>query len=400
MRRRPHPARRARPSTSRRGSTGTPYNWVRGRGGARPRPPHDRLLRPLRLRRRAARRAQRLLDGRLGHRPDDGHRARGATAWSRRPARTSTRSSAPWRAGAGLSVPDRRLPAVPEAAARRGRRARLRLEPSTTMHALLGGEGNSEALRDYLLRRFRSVLLRLRRDRRRDRAGGRDAGLASPCAGWRSSGRTIAEALFGEAGRGADGLPVQPAAPPHRDERRAASCCSPSAARRTLSPKVRYNVHDEGGVLRDDELRARLAEFGITPEQLSPPGIRPPGPDAVPLRLRPQGLDRVGHGGQHLSGRHREPASMPTRPWRRRFDRSACRCWRSGPGEPRPLIDVELVDHAEPDATLEPGMAASLASHLLATNTDYRGGRRGVPGPDGADRQAAWCGNRAVRRRR
>ena len=51
----------------------------------------------------------------------------------------------------------------------------------------------------------------------------------------------------------------------------AASCCTPSAAHGTLLPKVRYNPHDEGGVLRDDDLRPASPRSGSRRRSWPPP---------------------------------------------------------------------------------------------------------------------------------
>ena len=140
-----------------------------------------------------------------------------------------------------------------------------------TMHALLGGEGNSEGLRDYLLRRFRSVV---------SGYGATDVeiGLAAETPVTVAlrrlalERREIAEALFGETDRVPMVFQYNPML--HHVETNARGELLFTVCRSgTLSPKVRYNVHDEGGVLRDDELRRRLAAFGITPESLAPAGF-------------------------------------------------------------------------------------------------------------------------------
>ena len=140
-----------------------------------------------------------------------------------------------------------------------------------TMHALLGGEGNSEGLRDYLLRRFESVV---------SGYGATDVeiGLAAETPVTVAlrrlalERREIAEALFGETDRVPMVFQYNPML--HHVETNARGELLFTVCRSgTLSPKVRYNVHDEGGVLRDDELRRRLAAFGLTPESLAPAGF-------------------------------------------------------------------------------------------------------------------------------
>ncbi len=140
------------------------------------------------------------------------------------------------------------------------------------LHALLGGEGNSEALRDYLLRRFASVY---------SGYGVTDVeiGLAAEtpiCIALRRLAMErpdVAQAVFGETDRSPMVFQYNPFF--HHVEVNARRELLFTVARHgTLSPKIRYNPHDEGGVLRDDELRVRLASVGTQLEDLLPPGGR------------------------------------------------------------------------------------------------------------------------------
>jgi phenylacetate-CoA ligase len=238
-----------------------------------------------------------------------------------------------------------------------------------TMHALMGGEGNSEGLRDYLLRRFRSVV---------SGYGATDVeiGLAAETPVTVAlrrlaiERRDVAAALFGESDRVPMVFQYNPLL--HHIETNARGELLFTVCRAaTLSPKVRYNVHDEGGVLRDDELRARLAPFGITPEQLSPPGfgrlVRMPylyvfGRSDSTVSVMGANI----YPGDVESGIYADPAvASKVRSFRLSLlERRA--------GEPRPLIDIELVDRADPAPALERDLSAALERHLLATNTDYR----------------------------
>jgi phenylacetate-CoA ligase len=238
-----------------------------------------------------------------------------------------------------------------------------------TMHALMGGEGNSEGLRDYLLRRFRTVV---------SGYGATDVeiGLAAETPVTVALRRLaierpeIAAALFGEVGRVPMVFQYNPML--HHIETNARGELLFTVCRAaTLSPKVRYNVHDEGGVLRDDELRTRLAEFGITPEDLSPPGFG--------RLVRMPYLYVFGRSDSTVSvmGANVYPGDVESGIYADQLVASKVRSFRLSlleerTGEPRPLIDIELIDRTEPDASLEAAIAASLASHLLATNTDYR----------------------------
>ncbi|HEY6607987.1 MAG TPA: phenylacetate--CoA ligase family protein [Candidatus Limnocylindria bacterium] len=237
-----------------------------------------------------------------------------------------------------------------------------------TMHALMGGEGNSEGLRDYLLRHFRTVV---------SGYGATDVeiGLAAETPVTVAlrrlalERREIAEALFGERDRVPMVFQYNPLL--HHIETNARgellfTVCRSS----TLSPKVRYNVHDEGGVLRDDELRARLEPFGITPEHLSPPGFG--------RLVRMPYLFVFGRADSTISvmGANIYPGDVEGGIYADPALASKVRSFRLSlaeerPGETRPRIDVELERDA-PDATLEGALAATIEAHLLATNTDYR----------------------------
>jgi phenylacetate-CoA ligase len=237
-----------------------------------------------------------------------------------------------------------------------------------TMHALLGGEGNSEGLRDYLLRRFRSVV---------SGYGATDVeiGLAAETPVTVAlrrlalERREIAQALFGETDRVPMVFQYNPML--HHIETNARgellfTVCRSS----TLSPKVRYNVHDEGGVLRDDELRRRLERFGITPESLAPAGfgrlVRMPylfvfGRADSTVSVMGANI----YPGDIEGGIYADPAlAAHVRSFRLSL-------LEDRPGETRPMVSIEL-ERGEPSDELASVLAARIEAHLLATNTDYR----------------------------
>jgi phenylacetate-CoA ligase len=237
-----------------------------------------------------------------------------------------------------------------------------------TMHALLGGEGNSEGLRDYLLRRFHSVV---------SGYGATDVeiGLAAETPVTVAlrrlalQRREIAEALFGETDRVPMVFQYNPML--HHVETNARgellfTVCRSS----TLSPKVRYNVHDEGGVLRDDELRRRLAAFGITPESLAPAdfGRLVRMPYLFVFGRADSTVSVMGaniYPGDVEGGIYADPAlAAHVRSFRLALLEERA-------GETRPLISIEL-ERGEPTEELVKALAARIEAHLLATNTDYR----------------------------
>jgi phenylacetate-CoA ligase len=245
-----------------------------------------------------------------------------------------------------------------------------------TMHALLGGEGNSEGLRDYLLRRFRSVV---------SGYGATDVeiGLAAETPVTIAlrrlalERREIAGALFGERGRVPMVFQYNPMLH-HVETNEQGELLFTVCRASTLSPKVRYNVHDEGGVLRDDELRGRLASFGITPEQLAPAGFG--------RLVRMPYLYVFGRSDSTVSvmGANIYPVDVEGGIYADAVLASKVRSFRLSlleerPGETRPLVDIEL-ERDVPDSALEQALMQRIEAHLLATNTDYREAAGEYPG--------------------
>jgi len=243
------------------------------------------------------------------------------------------------------------------------------------MHALLGGEGNSEGLRDYLLRRFRSVF---------SGYGATDVeiGLAAEtpvCIGLRRLAMRrpeLAMALFGESQRAPMIFQYNPLLH-YIESNQHAELLFTVNRRDTLSPKVRYNVHDEGGVLRDDELRARLAPFGVTLESLVPPGwgrlVRMPylyvfgrkdsTVSVMGANIYPQDIEAGIYADTSLAAR--------VRSFRLAISETA-------PGETRPLVAIEL-ERGEPSAELATALAVAIEQQLLSVNRDYQEAAREYP---------------------
>ncbi|MGH2446693.1 MAG: phenylacetate--CoA ligase family protein [Candidatus Limnocylindria bacterium] len=237
-----------------------------------------------------------------------------------------------------------------------------------TMHALMGGEGNSEGLRDYLLRHFQTAV---------SGYGATDVeiGLAAETPVTVAlrrlalERREIAAALFGETDRVPMVFQYNPMLH-HIETNERGELLFTVCRGSTLSPKVRYNVHDAGGVLRDDELRDRLAAFGVTPEQLAPP--------AFGRLVRMPYLYVFGRADSTVSvmGANIYPVDIEGGIYADVSLASKVRSFRLSlleerPGETRPLIDIEL-ERDQPDPALQRALASTIESHLLATNTDYR----------------------------
>ena len=242
------------------------------------------------------------------------------------------------------------------------------------MHALLGGEGNSEALRDYLLRRFRSVF---------SGYGATDVeiGLAAEtpvCIALRrlaADRPEVAEALFGESGRSPMVFQYNPLLH-HIETNEQGELLFTVTRNATLSPKVRYNVHDEGGVIRDDELRSRLAAFDIRFEDLVPGERR---------MVRMPYLFVFGRKDSTISvmGANIYPADIeagiyadPRLAEQVISFRLAIREER--PGETRPLIAIQLA-RGDPSPSLSGALAAAIERQLASQNADYQEAMREYP---------------------
>ena len=134
------------------------------------------------------------------------------------------------------------------------------------LKALAGGEGMSEGLRDYLLRRFKTVFSGFgATDLEIGIAG--ETPIAIAIRRLCRERADVREKLFGTDSR----LPMIFQYNPlmHyievNNNRELVFTISRGSL---LSPRIRYNVHDEGGVVRFDEMARMLAEVGVDMEEL------------------------------------------------------------------------------------------------------------------------------------
>jgi phenylacetate-CoA ligase len=134
------------------------------------------------------------------------------------------------------------------------------------LKALVGGEGMSEGLRDYLLRRFETVYSGFgATDLEIGIAG--ETPLSIAIRRLCRDRADVREKLFGTDSR----LPMIFQYNPlmHHievnDNRELVFTISRGSL---LSPRIRYNVHDEGGVARFDDMARKLAEAGVDMESL------------------------------------------------------------------------------------------------------------------------------------
>ena len=233
--------------------------------------------------------------------------------------------------------------------------------------ALVGGEGMSEGLLEYLLRRFSKVF---------SGYGATDleiaiAGETPVAVAIRRLARdnpAVREALFGDDSR----LPMlfQYNALTH--------CIEVNAQRELLvtitrgdmlSPRIRYNVHDQGGVARYDEMAAKLAALGFDIAKLGGPANGP--------RLRLPFVWVCGRRDYTISvmGANIYPEDLEQCLYAERdlaaITRSFCLTLsESADGQARPcfLFEVEV----QPTDALRERFATSIAARLRALNSDYR----------------------------
>jgi phenylacetate-CoA ligase len=239
------------------------------------------------------------------------------------------------------------------------------------MQALLGGEGNSEALRDYLLRHFRTVY---------SGYGVTDVeiGMAAETPvtiALRRLAREradVSQLLFGAVDRSPMVFQYNPFF--HHvttNERR--ELLYTVTRHGTMLPRVRYNPHDEGGVLRDDDLRARLATLDIRLEDLVPAGSR--------RLIRMPYLYVFGRkdGTVSVMGANIYPEDIADAIYTDASVAGRILSWQLSvleerPGETRPHVAIQLVrdDPTALDDAFRDRLATLLTDHLRGTNRDYR----------------------------
>lgn len=254
------------------------------------------------------------------------------------------------------------------------------------MHALVGGEGMTEELRDHLLLRFESVY---------SGYGATDieigmAGESPASVAVRRMARArpdLRHALFGDDSR----LPMVFQYNPlihylEVNDQREVVCTISRLD--TLAPRVRYNVHDEGGILDYGQVAATLLRFGITlsrlGEEKDAAGPRGPLPWVQPVQLPflwiygrrdatisvmganiyPEDIEALIYGDARLTEVvHSFCLSVVT----------------DATSTPRPCIALELNDGFTMDQAWRDQLVAQFQSGLAGLNLDYRAGLTEFP---------------------
>jgi phenylacetate-CoA ligase len=235
------------------------------------------------------------------------------------------------------------------------------------LSALVGGEGMSEGLRDYLLTRFKKVFSGYgATDLELGIAG--ETPISVAIRRLEQNNPAVRKRLFGDDPR----LPMVFQYNPlmHYVEVNADRELLFTITRGSLlSPRIRYNVHDQGGILRYDEMTALLASEGVD--------IGSPIPDDPKRAIRLPFLWVFGRRDFTISvmGANIYPEDVEqcvyADPALARITRSFCQRLSEGAdGTVRPCFLFEV--DAKPDEVLVERYAESVLRNLLAINTDFR----------------------------
>jgi phenylacetate-CoA ligase len=247
------------------------------------------------------------------------------------------------------------------------------------LHALVGGEGMTEELRDVLLQRFESVY---------SGYGATDieigmAGESPVSIAVRRLARArpdIGRALFGTDSRLPMVFQYNPLIHFLEVNEVGEVVCTVSRLD-LLAPRIRYNVHDSGGIVDFARVRTVLKEFGFDLDHLDRAvevhGPRGPLPWARPIPLPflwihgrrdatisvmgsniyPEDFEAVLYG---------DPAIEP------RLESFMVSVVDDEAGVPRPAVAIELSDLEGVDDAWRAAAAERLRERLAVLNTDYR----------------------------
>jgi len=233
------------------------------------------------------------------------------------------------------------------------------------LNALVGGEGMSEGLRDYLLTRFQQVYSGYgATDLEIGIAGETPVAVALRRLALRDP--AVKAALFGKDSR----LPMLFQYNPlmHCIEQNGNRELLFTITRGSLlSPRIRYNVHDEGGVARFDELTAHLRAIGYDVSSLVPAGSRVLRFPFVWVYGRRDSTISVM--GANIYPEDLE-ACLYAEPALARITRSFCLSLSEQSSQVRPCF-LFAID-AEPTAELRERFARAMVDRLQALNADFR----------------------------
>src|SRR4051812_29450513 len=247
------------------------------------------------------------------------------------------------------------------------------------VHALVGGEGMTEELRDVLLRRFVSVF---------SGYGATDieigmAGESPVSIAVRRLARArpdIGRALFGTDSRLPMVFQYNPLIHFLEVNDLGEIVCTVSRLD-LLSPRIRYNVHDQGGVIAFARVRETLARFGFDIEALGlaeeQAGPRGPMPWSRPIPLPFLWVNGRRDATISVMGANIYPEDIETLVYRDtelvpRLHSFLLSVADDERGVPRPIVALELRDQTGIDDAWRSRMAGELRDGLTALNIDYR----------------------------
>lgn len=232
-----------------------------------------------------------------------------------------------------------------------------------------GGEGMSEGLREYLSRRFIGVFSGYG-------ASDLDIGVAGemPVTVWirkqAAADPHVQAALFGTDPR----LPMLFQYNPldYYIETNAQHELIVTVNRlQVLSPRIRYNIHDAGGVLPFAQMLALLREFGLDPMNACHRPDQPVFPTPF-LYLFGRSDSTISYMGANIYPEDIEQALYADADDARRLGSFCLELVDTGAGEQRPCIHVEILDGGETDDALVERLRGRALARLLATNRDFR----------------------------
>jgi phenylacetate-CoA ligase len=247
------------------------------------------------------------------------------------------------------------------------------------MHAMVGGEGMTEELRDHLLQRFQSVF---------SGYGATDieigmAGESPASVALRRLARArpaLRLALFGDDSR----LPMVFQYNPlihHLEVNQQGEVICTISRLDVLAPRIRYNVHDEGGILDYGRMAATLGGFGANLAELGrekdAAGPRGPLPWVQPVQLPFLWIYGRRDATISVMGANIYPEDIETLIFRDPQLTAATHSFGLSvvtdvTATPRPCIALELSDGFHADPAWLDRVAAQFQAGLGTLNLDYK----------------------------
>jgi phenylacetate-CoA ligase len=233
--------------------------------------------------------------------------------------------------------------------------------------ALVGGEGMSEGLRDYLLPGFKKVYSGYGATDLEIGIGG-ETPIAFKLRRLARDDQAVRKSLFGDDSR----LPMIFQYNPvmHyievNDDRELIFTITRKSV---LSPRIKYNIHDEGGICRFDEMKSKLAVLGYDIDELIKDednrnlrlpflwiyGRRDFTISIMGANIYPEDIEQCVYADKELA----------------RITNSFCQSISDGEGgQVRPAFYFEISE--EPSEKLKEKFAESILKNLIKLNTDFR----------------------------